>query len=189
MKNNLVLAVLFVTFASLALFGCTSAASSAERDPDSAAGKSLSYEVDATVAKFKTSYPDISRFFDSAPAFAVFPSVGKGAIGVGGAHGDGQFYEGGNLAGITTLSQVTIGFQLGGQAYAEIIFFENEASIAQFKEGKVAFSGQVSAVAGEAGASSDADYQEGVRVYTMAKGGLMYEASVGGQNFEYAPIR
>jgi lipid-binding SYLF domain-containing protein len=117
----------------------------------------------------------------------VFPSIAKGAIGIGGAHGKGQVFEKGKLIGEASVSQVTIGFQLGGQVYSEVIFFENKDTLESFKKSELAFSAQVSAVAAAEGASANAKYQLGVAVFTLAKGGLMYEASIGGQKFKFKP--
>jgi lipid-binding SYLF domain-containing protein len=133
--------------------------------------------------------PGLSRFFDDAAGYAVFATVGKGAVGIGGAHGTGVLFEKGTSVGETTLTQVTVGLQLGGQSYSEVIFFETEKSLADFKKGGFAMAAQVSAVAASAGASANARYVQGVSVFTLAKGGLMAEASVGGQKFTYRPFR
>jgi lipid-binding SYLF domain-containing protein len=137
------------------------------------------------VAEFRKADPSLKRFFDSAHAYAVFPTVGKGGFGIGGAYGSGLVYRGGRVIGETSLTQLTIGFQLGGQAYREIIFFRNRATLEAFKRGNFEFSAQASAVAATFGASADADFENGVAVFTLAKGGLMYEASIGGQKFDY----
>ena len=115
----------------------------------------------------------------------IFPKIGKGAVVVGGAGGKGIMFRNGNPHGEATMSQVTIGFQAGGQAYSEVIFFKNKASFDDFTESKYEFAAQVSAVAAIAGASADAAYKDGIAVFTLAIGGLMYEASVGGQKFKY----
>ena len=146
-------------------------------------------DVAKTIAAFKTKDPGLKRFFDSAAGYAVFPTVGKGGIGIGGAYGEGKVYRGGKYIGDTSLSQVTIGFQLGGQAYSEVIFFGTKAALSDFTDGNFEFSAQASAVAVTAGASADADYDGGIAVFTMAKGGLMYEASVGGQKFSFTPAK
>ena len=138
-------------------------------------------------AAFLKEDPDMSKFFNNSHGYVIFPNVGKGGLGVGGAAGNGAVYENGAFIGFAKLSQVTIGFQAGGQAYREVIFFESSKEMERFKTNKVEFSAQVSAVAAAAGASADAKYVEGVAVFTMAKGGLMYEASVGGQKFKYNP--
>ncbi len=145
-------------------------------------------DAQETVAVFKKTDPGLSRFFERSVGWAVFPTVGKGAIGIGGAHGSGVLFEGGKAVGSCTLTQITVGFQLGGQAYSEIIFFESEKTLTDFKKGALALAAQVSAVAAAEGASANAKYQLGVAVFTIAKGGLMYEASVGGQKFSFEPF-
>jgi hypothetical protein len=129
--------------------------------------------------------PGMSKFFYGAAGYAVFATVGKGAVGVGGAHGTGIVFEEGMAVGEATLNQVTIGLALGGQAFTEVIFFETAKSLADFKRGEFTMAAQVSAVAAAAGASVNARYVEGVSVFTFAKAGLMAEASVGGQKFGY----
>jgi len=111
--------------------------------------------------------------------------VGKGAIGIGGARGTGELLVGGKAIGKVTLTQVTVGFQLGGQSYSEVIFFEKQSPLHGFKNGGFAFAAEASAVALTSGASANAAYRNGVAVFTMAKGGLMYEASIGGQKFDF----
>ena len=138
-------------------------------------------------ARFLKEDPGMSSFFNNSQGYVIFPNVGKGGLGVGGAAGNGAVYEKGNFIGYAKLTQVTIGFQAGGQAYREVVFFETSNELNRFKANKIEFSAQVSAVAAAAGASADAKYVEGVAVFTMAKGGLMYEASVGGQKFKFDP--
>lgn len=145
-------------------------------------------DAQEAIAVFKRADPGLSRFFARSAGWAVFPTVGKGAIGIGAAHGSGVLFEGGKAVGTCTLTQVTVGFQLGGQAYSEIIFFESAATLADFKKEAFALAAQVSAVAAAEGASANAKYQQGVAVFTIAKGGLMYEASVGGQKFSFEPF-
>ncbi len=145
-------------------------------------------EAQQTVAVFKKADPGIDRFFKSAPGYVVFPSVAKGAIGIGGAGGSGILFENGKAVGKSSLAQVTVGLQLGGQAYSELVFFESAAALSDFKKGNFTLAAQVSAVALSAGASADAKYQSGVAVFTVTKTGLMYEASVGGQKFGYEPF-
>lgn len=145
--------------------------------------------VQKTIDTFKAKDPDIQRFFNTAYGYAVFPTIGKGAAGIGGAHGKGEVFERGHMVGVSSITQLTIGFQLGGQAYSEIIFFKDKETLDDFKEGNFELSAQASAVAVTAGASKDAAYDRGAAIFTMTKGGLMYEASVGGQKFSYEPIR
>jgi len=145
------------------------------------------------------------KFFGTAYGSAVFPTVGKGGVGVGGAYGKGRVYQQGKHIGDTSLSQLTVGLQLGGQAYSEIIFFEDERALKEFTNGNFEFGADVSAVAitaaagasasttgssaGASGGKNDAktvgSYHKGMATFTVAKGGLMYEASIGGQKFSY----
>jgi lipid-binding SYLF domain-containing protein len=145
----------------------------------------LRSDAATTINRFKRTDPGMSEWFADSYGYAVFPTVGKGAVGVGGAYGEGLVYEQGNPIGNATLTQATVGFQLGGQSYSEVIFFETKDDLDDFTTGNFEFSAQVSAVALQAGVSADADYQNGVAVFTATKDGLMYEASVGGQKFSF----
>lgn len=127
----------------------------------------------------------MSNLFNNAYAYVIFPNVGKGAIGIGGAAGNGIVYQGGNAIARASMKQVSVGFQWGGQAYREVIFFENKETLDRFKQDKIEFSAQASAVAATKGASGNVKYADGVMIFTQEKGGLMYEASVGGQKFKY----
>jgi lipid-binding SYLF domain-containing protein len=119
----------------------------------------------------------------AAAGYAIFPGVGKGAIGIGGARGTGQVIVGGAPVAKVTLTQVTVGLQLGGQKYMEMILFESKDALDSFLSGKFTLTAQATAVALQSGASANAKYAGGVKVVTMAIGGLMYEAAVGGQKF------
>jgi len=143
--------------------------------------------VTEAMAEFTKADPGLQKQINKAAGYAIFPTVGKGAIGIGGAHGKGWVYQGGALIGETSLTQVTIGLQLGGQAYRELILFKDKTALDDFKRGNFELDAQASAVAVTAGASANAKYNGGVAILTMAKGGLMYEASVGGQKFSYKP--
>ena len=145
-------------------------------------------EARETLEVFKKADANIERFFKSAAGYVVFPTVGKGAIGIGGAGGSGVVFEKDTAIGKASLGQVTIGLALGGQAYSELIFFENPAALTEFKRGNFALSAQASAVALSAGKAATADYQKGVAIFTITKTGLMYEASVGGQKFGFEPF-
>ncbi len=136
-------------------------------------------------AEFIKADGQMQAIFTKSYGYVIFPNVGKGGLGVGGAAGNGVAYEHNKMVGMAKLSQITIGFQAGGQAYREVIFFESKKDMDRFKENRVEFSAQVSAVAAASGASANAKYVEGVMVFTMQKGGLMYEASVGGQKFKF----
>ena len=145
-------------------------------------------EVEEAIATFIEKDPDMKEWFSSSYGYVVFPNVGKAGLGIGGAHGNGLAYEGGKLVGKSELKAVTVGLQLGGQSFVEVIFFKDKTAFDDFTRGNFEFGAQVSAVALTAGASADLAYNGGVAVMTMAKGGLMYEASVGGQKFEYESI-
>jgi lipid-binding SYLF domain-containing protein len=149
---------------------------------------SAQHDAASVIAKFRAKDPRIAKAFTTARGYAVFPTVGKGAIGIGGAHGSGDVFERGRHIGRSSLTQVTIGFQLGGQAYSEVVFFKDKTALDDFKRGNFELDAQASAVAITARASGDLAYNRGVAIVTMAKGGLMYEASVGGQKFSYHPL-
>ena len=146
-------------------------------------------EAKSAVTAMKKADPGLKKFFDHSVGYAVFPSVGKGGLVVGGAGGSGIVFEHGKAVGTTTLSQVTVGAQVGGQAYSEIVFFETAETLAAFKKGEWTMAAQVSAVMLKSGASADAAYKEGVAVFTLSKGGAMAEASVGGQKFTFKPMK
>jgi lipid-binding SYLF domain-containing protein len=136
-------------------------------------------------AEFIKSDPLMKALFDKAYGYVIFPNVGKAGLGIGGAAGNGVVYQQGKRIGMAKLSQLSIGFQAGGQAYREVIFFETEKELDRFKESRFEFSAQASAVAVTEGASANVKYTDGVMVFTMQKGGLMYEASIGGQKFKF----
>ena len=145
----------------------------------------LAGETEVAIKELFKSNPTIEQHFYDAYGFAVFPKIGKGGLGVGGAGGKGLVFENYKVIGGSKMSQVTIGAQAGGQTYQEVVFFENKAALDKFIGGKTKFSGQASAVALKDGASVDMAYQDGVAVFTKAIGGLMAEASLGGQKFKF----
>ena len=136
-------------------------------------------------AEFLEDDPDMQELFSSSHAYIILPNVGKGGLGIGGASGNGVAYEEGEIIGFARMTQLTIGFQAGGQVYSEVVFFEDKKAFDRFRENKIEMSAQVSAVAAASGASLNAKYVDGVAVFTRTKGGLMYEASVGGQQFKF----
>lgn len=160
-----------------------------------------------TIDVFKKAIP--GSFFEKSYGYAVFPTIGKGGAGIGGAHGKGRVYAKDVHVGDTKMSQLTIGFQLGGQAFSQIIFFEDERAFTQFTSGNFEFGAQATAVAITAGASatvattgnsagasggrndakSVGEFYRGMAIFTVAKGGLMYEATIGGQKFNYKKVK
>ena len=159
-----------------------------------------------TISLFKNA-GESGSFFDNSYGYAVFPTIGKGGIGIGGAHGKGRVYAAGEYVGDTSVTQLTIGFQLGAEAFSEMIFFEDKRAFEEFTGGNFEFSADASAVAitaaakasatttgssaGASGGKKDAttvgSYHKGMATFTVAKGGLMYQATVGGQKFSYTP--
>jgi lipid-binding SYLF domain-containing protein len=146
---------------------------------------------DSKVAKasFLKADPSMENLIKHSSGYAIFPNVGKGGVGIGGAAGKGAVYEKGMPVGTAQMIQATVGAQAGGQAYREIIFFQNKEAEGRFMQNKVEFSEQVSAVAVKAGASANVNYRNGVAVFTQEKGGLMLEASLGGQKFSYKALK
>lgn len=151
------------------------------------AAKNQSIINDCKLAKSEFIKADklMSSLFNNAYAYVIFPNVGKGGLGVGGAFGNGAVFQRGKVIGTAKLSQVTVGIQAGGQSYREVIFFESAKDLSRFKENKIEFSAQASAVAATEGASGNAKYKDGVMIFSQTKGGLMYEASLGGQTFKF----
>ena len=151
-------------------------------DPDEV--KEYDAKSQEAITTFKEKDPSVQRFFDASSGYVVIPTVGKAGFGLGGARGKGILYENGAPTAVVTLTQLSFGFQWGGQAYSEFIFFEDDATLTNFKKGNYELGAQASAVAITAGASADAEFNSGMAIFTQAKGGLMYEASVGGQKFK-----
>jgi lipid-binding SYLF domain-containing protein len=142
-------------------------------------------DCEAAKAEFIQNDGLMMSIFENAYGYAIFPNVGKGGLGVGAAAGNGAVYQHGKVIGMAKLSQLSIGFQAGGQAYREVIFFESKKELDRFKDSRFEFAAQASAVAVTEGASANVKYADGVMVFTMQKGGLMYEASIGGQKFRF----
>ncbi|MEH6451840.1 MAG: lipid-binding SYLF domain-containing protein [Psychromonas sp.] len=159
-------------------------------------------ESQATVSTFKK-LEQTTPFFEEAYGYAVFPTIGKGGFGIGGAYGEGHVYLAGEPTGVVKMGQVTFGFQVGGQAFSQIVFLQDKRAYDAFTSGSFEFGAQASAVALTYGASAQAGttgsgatagekqakarYVSGFAVFTLAKGGLMYEASLGGQKFSFTP--
>jgi lipid-binding SYLF domain-containing protein len=161
-------------------------------------------EYDDTIALFRKA-DETGKFFADAYGYAVFPTIAKGAIGIGGAHGKGRVYEKGKLIGDSTMNQLSIGFQLGGEGFSQMIFFQNAEALQKFISKDFQFGAEASAVALTAGASAKAGtggatagasvdkekakvagaYNNGMAIFTITKGGLMYEVSVSGQKYNF----
>ena len=191
--------IIKVVFASICLLGTVSSAWAAATPED----------CQKALTNFKSLSSNLSSMMGKAYGFAVFPTIGKGGLGIGGAGGSGCVYAGGVQTGTSGMGQVTIGFQAGGQAYSQIILFQNKAAYDKFTTGNFEFGAQATAVALTAAAQAEAgtkgsassvgvsegksggkagNYTNSMAVFTVAKGGLMYEASIGGQKFSYKAL-
>jgi len=162
--------------------------SPATGNPGVTLGTADESEARAVIAKFEAKDPGLARVFAQSAGYVVFPTVAKGGFGIGGARGKGYVFQHGQLIGSSTLTQLTIGFQAGGQAYSEVVLLKDQAALDNFKQGKLKLDAQASAVALTERVSADLPYRNGVAIVTMAEGGLMYEASVGGQKLSFHPI-
>ncbi|GAB4177015.1 MAG: hypothetical protein Kow0020_12970 [Wenzhouxiangellaceae bacterium] len=142
----------------------------------------------AALVRFVDRDPGLQEWVNQAYGYAVFPSLGKAGLGVGGAYGRGVVFERGQPVGIAKMIQGTVGLQLGAQSFSMVIFFQDQAALKTFQRGNFEFSAQATAVAVTAGAAATTSYEKGVAVFILSRGGLMAEASVGGQKFEYEPL-
>ena len=167
--------------AAIALTGCSTA-------PKNQAKKdALRGEADAAVERMTAQDSSLRGLIDQAYGYAVFPNIGKGGLLVGGSYGRGVVFEQGQFIGYADLTKVTVGLQAGGQAFRELILFQNKEALDDLRFGKLKFDATASAVAVNAGAAATADYRNGVLVFAQPIGGLMAEAAVGGQEFGFVP--
>jgi len=179
--RNMIFGVLAAAGLTLGILGCST-------EPKTDAKKeALSANVTAAIAEMKVVDPGVEDFMKKSHGYAVFPTIGKGGLIVGGAYGRGEVYEQGSTIGFADMTQGSVGLQAGGQSYKEIVCFENADALTRFKSGKLKFSADASAVALKSGAAATAKFQDGVAIFTHPNGGLMFEASVGGQSFSYIP--
>jgi lipid-binding SYLF domain-containing protein len=172
---------IFLALFAAASVGCGSTAPDSKSDAEK-----LDDECIAAKKSLMSHDSSIGKWFDTAYGYVLFPSVGKGAIGIGGAHGKGQVYEAKKLVGYSSMTQATIGLALGGQAFTEVIFFKDQDAFRAFKEGTYELTAQASAVAVKDGAGATSAYSGGVKTFVLVKGGAMADAAVGGQKFKYA---
>jgi lipid-binding SYLF domain-containing protein len=194
-KTRLIKVAFFTLLASMAYLS-TAYADDAKEEAE---------EDKAAIAAFVES-PVASKYHKSAYGYAIFPTIGKAGFGIGAAHGSGRVFAGGKKTGDISMTQVSFGLQAGGQAYRQIIYFENKAAFDTFTAGEFEFSAQAEAIAltasagasaGTEGVSASANesqtekskYFDGMVVFTMGKGGLMYQAALGGQKYSYSPAK
>jgi lipid-binding SYLF domain-containing protein len=173
-------------FLASSFFGMVMLPACSTTPPTEEARDTLSDDSNAAVADMKRVDPGLDGLVRNNVGYVIFPSVGKGAVGVGGAFGRGMVYEHGKFIGYGELSQGTIGVQLGGQTYSELIVFQTQDALDSFKNNKLQLEASASAIAVREGASADAKYANGIAIFTRPVGGLMFEAAVGGQQFTFA---
>jgi lipid-binding SYLF domain-containing protein len=181
MKKSTIIRIAFVTLAVFFLQNSIKAQDKKDKEK-------LLTESTAAKSEFIKTDSGMNRLFSHSYGYVIFPKAGKGGFIVGGSGGDGTVYEKGKEIGTAKMSQVTVGAQIGGEAFREVIFFENKGALDRFKENKVEFTGQISAVAAKSGASMNVKYTDGVAVFTQNISGLMAEAAVGGQKFTYKAL-
>ena len=184
----------------ITLFTCLACSSPVFADSDT---KDDNDDKEALAALMRSDV--VGKFHQSAYGYAIFPTIGKGGFGIGGAYGKGRVYKDGKKTGDVSMTQLSVGFQVGGQAYRQVIFFQDKRAFDEFISGQFEFSAQAEAIAitssagaqaGTEGLSASANesqtetsYQKGMIVFTMGKGGLMYQAALGGQKYSYTPSK
>lgn len=181
MNTQMIRAILAAACAAGLVGGCSTAPTS---DTDKGA---LSYDVRGAMESFKGADPSLQGLLDRSSGYAIFPDIGKAGLIAGGAYGRGEVYEGGKFIGYADVTKGSIGLQAGAQTFSELLIFMTPAQLAKFKDGKFSLTADASAIAIKSGAAATADYSKGVVVFVQGKGGLMAEASVGGQGFSFVP--
>ena len=154
----------------------------------SAADDRVAAEAQKAIEVFQRADSRLTNLFNGAAGFAVFPGVGKGGLIFGCEYGKGIVYEKGKPIGEASLTEINVGPQVGGQSFYEVIFFNTTEALAKFKQGHFETSAQASAVAATQGAALDTNFRNGVMVFTLARGGLMLQATIGSQQFKYKPL-
>jgi len=182
MKNAVFTAMIVAVF-GFALAGCQAEPKTEEKRD------ALDASVENSLNMMRSEDATFGRFLDDAYAYAVYPTVGKGGLIVGGAYGKGEVFDHGRMIGYSDLTQATVGGTIGGQAYTEVVAFENKAALDKFLDKEYAFDASVSAVALKSGVAKTSRFQNGIAVFKYIKGGLMADASVGGQRFRFTPVR
>jgi lipid-binding SYLF domain-containing protein len=155
--------------------------------PTETARDNLKNDADTTIKNMENMDASLSRFVDNSRAYAVFPNVGKGGLIAGGAYGRGVLYEHGMMTGYADITQATVGAQVGGETFSEIVVFQSDDALQRFKSGKLQFDANASAVLLSKGGAASANYANGVAVFVETKGGAMAEAAIGGQQFTFVP--
>ena len=181
MTSTMKLSALLMLCCAFAAGGCSTA------PKDESAKDDLTAKADRTLDQILATDPSIRERINEAHAYAVFPSIGKGGAGVGGAFGRGVVYEQGRPMGYASMTQASFGFQLGGQTFSEVVLFDRQA-FDKFRKGQFSLDAQASGVAVTAGAARTAQFRDGVMVFVLGEKGLMYEAAIAGQKFNVEPM-
>jgi len=176
-------AVLLLGVFGFGMAGCTTAPKTEEKR------EALDSKSQSTLDAMRSEDPSFGRFMDNAYAYAVYAAVGKGGFIAGGSYGKGEVFEQGRMIGYSDITQATFGAQIGGQEFTEVLAFQNKAALDKFVREEYALSAAATAVALKSGAAANARWQDGVAVFQYIKGGMMAEASVGGQRFRFTPVR
>lgn len=178
MIKRLTMTATLLALTALLLSGCAATPSN----------ETMTRESRNVLERFTDRDPGLQSWIDHAHAYVVFPDIAKGGLGVGGAFGRGIVFERGQPIGKATVSQATIGAQIGAQSFSQVIFFQDDAALRTFQRENLEFSAQATAVAATAGAAATTSYERGVAVFILVRGGLMAEMSVGGQRFRYEAL-
>ena len=168
------------------VLGCKSYSPN-EREVQALADEESENAVRTTIAAFKLANPGLEKYFEESHGYVVFPTVVKGGMVMGATFGTGRVYEKGEFIGMARITQLSFGATFGGQRFREVIFFEDERTLGNFKQSKIEFGAGAAAVAFNRATSKDAAYERGVAVFTMSAGGMMVDASVSQQKFKFEP--
>lgn len=175
-----------IVLTAMIFTGCASRPAPTQEQIDQR-NQAIKADIDLSIAEFKRTDSTLQELFDTAYGYAVFPRVSKGGLVVGGSHGYGQVFQSGRIVGDASITKISLGLQVGGQVFRELIFFKNAETLARFKGGEFALSAEATAAAAADGVAASADYAEGAAVFVMPIKGLMIEAAIGGQKFSFTP--
>jgi lipid-binding SYLF domain-containing protein len=182
MRREITAVVWALAFVCIAVGACGSSQSSSKASPEAPARVR---GVDETIASFKQKDSTIEALFAKSAGYVVMPTIGEGGFIVGGGHGTGEAFEGGTYVGRVTINELTLGAQIGGQSYSQVIFFETPVDFKRLKDGQFQFGAEVTAVAADQGAAKNTAFKDGVATFIMPKKGLMAAAAVGGQKLDF----
>ena len=164
-------------------------ATSAPAGADKASDEQLAADVRDAMGRFQEKDNTFEASLEKLVGYAIFPEVAKGGLIVGGAGGQGEVYEQGKLIGHAQLTQGTLGAQIGGQKFAEIIMFKTKSALNRFRKNRLELSAQATATAADQGAAAKAKYADGIAIFILPTAGLMVEASIGGQKLKFSPLK